>query len=492
MQSFTDIITSRIFVIDAIAVILYSTAIYVSIKILLENRNPQKTVSYILLIMFLPFIGIPVYYFFGVNIRTSKKYNIKKLNDAVYFDKMKHEITAQAESVIEHQKILLAGQDELARLLIKDSLSQLTTDNKIQLLINGEAKFEAVFHAIENAKHHIHIEYYIYENDNIGNRLKQLLIKKCKEGVKVRFIYDDFGSRHIRKQFSHEMHQAGIEIFPFYKTYFTGLASRWNYRNHRKIIIVDGCIGFTGGINVADYYINQPGQQHQYWRDTHLQITGSAVHTLQLIFISDWNFCSHKKLDLSDKYFPSVNNDNHSLVQIASSGPDSERATIMLAFFTAIVCATEKIYITTPYLIPNESILTALKQAALSGIDVRMLLPEKGDSRLVNAASQSFFSELLDAGVRIFLYQKGFVHAKTMVIDDNLAVVGTANMDMRSFDMNFEVNAFIYDKLVNKELEKNFNADLNESVEVNITQWLQRSKWRVIGESFVRLFTPVL
>lgn len=470
---------------------LYAIGFVVIRKILLENRNPQKTVSYLLLIIFLPFLGIPIYYFFGVNVRTRRKYNIKKLRDAVFFEKRKQEITTQSEKIIDDTKAFLQNQTELARLLIKDSLARLSTDNKIELLINGENKFREVITAIENAKHHIHIEYYIYENDEIGNTIKNLLIRKSKEGIKVRFIYDDFGSRNIRKSFAAEMREAGIEIFPFYKTWFSNLASRWNYRNHRKIIVIDGCIGFTGGINVADRYINN-NKNKIYWRDTHLKITGSAVRTLQLIFISDWNFCAESELDFSDSFFPDYQNDHHQIVQIASSGPDSQRATIMLAIFTAIVCATKKVHITTPYFIPNESILTALKQAALSGIDVKLLVPKKGDSRLVNAATQSFFSELLDAGVHIFLYRKGFIHAKTMVIDDNLAIAGTANMDMRSFEMNFEVNAFIYDKEVNTEMENTFIDDLKFSSEVALKVWNQRSKWRVVGESLVRLFAPVL
>ncbi|MEO8147479.1 MAG: cardiolipin synthase [Bacteroidia bacterium] len=492
MNTLLAIFWGKSILINLLWIALYILAIIVSIKIILENRNPQKTVSYLLLIIFLPFIGIPVYYFFGVNIRSRRKYNIKKLKDSAFFDKMKQAVTTQSEKIIQDKKLFLENQSELVKLLLKDSLAQITTDNKINLLINGESKFPEVIKAIENAKYHIHIEYYIFEDDEIGNVIKNLLIRKSREGVKIRFIYDDFGSRSIRKSFAADLQDAGIEIHPFYKTYFSGLANRWNYRNHRKIVVIDGCIGFTGGINVADHYVNKNDNNKLYWRDTHLKIEGSAVHTLQLIFISDWNFTAKNKLDLSFSFFPVQENDHHQVVQIASSGPDSERATIMLAFFTAIVCATKRVFITTPYFIPNESILTALKQAALSGIDVRLLVPRKGDSRLVNAATQSFVSELLDAGVRIFMYTKGFVHSKTMIIDDNLAIVGTANMDMRSFDMNFEVNAFIYDQEVNQQLENVFMEDLKYSREASLNVWNKRSNWRVLAESLVRLFAPVL
>lgn len=471
---------------------LYVIAFFVAIKILLENRNPAKTASYLLLIFFLPLIGLLIYYFFGVNYRTKKKYRIKKYNDAVFFNALKKKVLEKSQKMLFDQKDFLQNQTELVNLLVHDSLAGLTNNNKVKLLNNGEEKYPEIFLAIENATHHIHIEYYIVETGEIANQLKELLIKKAKQGVKVRFIYDDFGSKSIRKKYADELKVNGIEIFPFYKTRFVLFANRLNYRNHRKILVIDGKVGFIGGINISDRYSNLIKKNKVYWRDTHLKIEGNAVQTLQLNFISDWNFCANHELDLSLAFFPEQSNEEHQIVQIASSGPDSERATLMFAFFSAIVSASHKVYITTPYLIPNESILTALKQAALSGLDVRLLLPEKSDSHLVNAASQSYFTELLEAGVRLFLYQKGFVHAKTMVLDNNLAVVGTANMDIRSFDLNFEINAFVYDEKVNADLSMAFLNDLNFSKEVTLNSWNNRKKSRIIIESLMRLIAPIL
>lgn len=472
---------------------IYLLAIIVATKILLENRNPAKTAAYLLLILFVPVIGLLTYYFFGVNYRTKKKYRIKKLNDAVFFERLKLAVLESSQKVIQEKKYFLINQTELANLLLRDSLAQLTANNDVKLLINGEEKFSEIIEAFENATHHIHIEYYIIEEGEIANRIKDILIKKSLAGVKVRIIYDDFGSKSIRKKFANDLRKAGVEIYPFYKTHFVLLANRLNYRNHRKIIVVDGRIGFTGGINISDRYINNLQRKQVYWRDTHLRIEGDAVQSLQIIFISDWNFCAVNEIDLSRPFFPSIQNDNKQIVQVASSGPDSERATIMLAFFSAIVNATKRIFITSPYLIPNESILTALKQAALSDLDVKIIVPAHSDFSFVNAASQSFFSELLLAGVRIYLYQKGFIHAKTMLLDNNLAIVGTANMDIRSFDLNFEVNAFVYDEKVNANLHENFLNDLKDCTEVLYDDWiLQRNGIQLLKESIARIVAPIL
>ncbi|MCK7556403.1 cardiolipin synthase [Chitinophaga sedimenti] len=323
-----------------------------------------------------------------------------------------------------------------------------------------------------------------------------MLKQKALAGVAVRFIYDDFGSSDINRRFLKEMRAAGVQVYPFYRVRF--LANRLNYRNHRKIVVIDGHTGFIGGINVADKYINDTRynptkKSAMYWRDTHLMIKGHAVHTLQFIFMSDWNFCADTDLPITHTFFPDCGQPDDSLVQIAASGPDSNRSAIMLSYLAAINQAERSVYITTPYFIPNDSIFDALRQAALSGKDVRLLLPgDKTDSRLVSMASESYFEDLLSCGVRIFRYQKGFVHAKTMVVDDNLTVVGTANMDIRSFDFNFEVNAFVYSTSVNHQLTQSFLQDQAHSAEVDLTPWLVRSKWRKVFEALVRLVSPLL
>jgi cardiolipin synthase len=407
------------------------------------------------------------------------------------FNKIKDQIIDTSLALKEKHCERLGGCYDMIDFLLGDSLSPLT-ENNVTVLLNGEQKFPHVIEAMESARQHIHMEYYIYEDDKIGNRIKDVLIRKAKEGVQVRIIYDDFGSSSIRKRIVKELKEGGVQIFPFYVIRLPMFASRINYRDHRKIIIVDGVVGFTGGINISDRYIND-GSQQLYWRDTHLMMKGAAAHSLQFHFLSNWNFCSSQTLGISPEFFPEpppVQKDH--LVQIICGGPDYPRASIMLCFFTAITGARNLVYITTPYFIPNESINNALKKAALSGKDVRLLVPETSDSRFVNAASRFYFLDLLETGVRIFRYKKGFMHAKTIVVDDSMSIVGTANIDFRSFDLNFEINAVVYGHEVNQTLRDAFLKDLDDSEEINLEVWRNRSKLDVLGDSAARIGAPLL
>jgi cardiolipin synthase len=362
----------------------------------------------------------------------------------------------------------------------------------VKLLLNGEEKFPEVLEAIRNAKHHIHIEYYIYEWDEIGEQVAELLIQKANEGVKVRFIYDDFGSPNIKKKTEERMRKAGIEIYPFQKVHFYLLANRLNYRNHRKIIVIDGQIGFTGGINVSDKYINN-GSHKLFWRDTHLRIDGPGVFYLQYLFLTDWNFCSGKVL-APEKFHFSVPTDSKDdcFLQVAASGPDSVQPSILFSLLQAIYLARKEILITTPYFIPGDSILQALRIAALSGLSVKLLVPGVADSRLVNAASKSYYEDLLCAGVDIYMYQKGFVHAKTLVADGILSIIGTANMDLRSFELNFEVNVMLYDRKFSEQLRTVFFKDLEDAEKIDKDAWCQRPAYNQLPERIARLFSHVL
>jgi cardiolipin synthase len=287
-----------------------------------------------------------------------------------------------------------------------------------------------------------------------------------------------------------------VEAFPFYKVRWPFLASRLNYRNHRKIIVIDGHTGYVGGINVSDRYINsKPKNGQMYWRDTHVRLEGPAVWTLQYTFLADWNFCSRQRINPDERLFPPTPRpitNAREMVQIVAGGPDYQRSGIMLSFFTAIANASDRIFLTSPYFIPNASIFDALRKAALSGKNVRLLVPGVSDSAFVNAASRSYYQELLDCGVKIYLYQKGFVHAKTLVIDDYLSFVGTANMDNRSFDLNFEINAVIYGKEFCHELAQSFLKDLDSSKLVTLQMWRRRSKQDVLKSKIARLFSPLL
>jgi cardiolipin synthase len=460
-----------------------------------DTRNTTKALAYILLTIFLPVVGVIVYFSIGINYRQRSLYSKKLSEDEDLLKAVEQRIIHTSRQTMQAAADDVQHNRELARLLVRDNVSPLMGGNHVTLLLNGEVKFAQVLEALQHAKHHIHMEYYIFEDDQIGNALKEVLIHKAQEGVQVRFIYDDFGSRSIRRNLVHELRAAGVEAYPFHKLLFVALANRLNYRNHRKIIVIDGCVSFTGGINVSDHYINYPNApQKLYWRDTHLRIDGPGSYYLQYVFLCDWNFCSGKKL-LPDRSFfcsPREPSAQGAIVQIGASGPDSELPSLLYAFLQVINLAEREILITTPYFIPNDSLLDALLIAALSGVSVKLLVPGKSDSRLVNAAAYSYYSDLLDAGAEIYLYQKGFVHAKTLVADRRLAAVGTANLDNRSFEMNFEVVAFVYDTDLAEELSSAFYQDLTHAQQIDAQQWQQRSRIEKLGEKVARLVSPLL
>ncbi len=481
-----------ILILETLYIILVS---FTCLRIIYDTRGTTKTLAYLLAVVFLPIIGVIVYFSIGINYRKHKIYANKSLLDLEQKEKLQKEIIQHSKNVLKNGNESAQSHSELVQLLLKDTTSPLTKNNKVKLLINGEKKFPEVIKAIEEAKEHIHIEYYIYRDDVIGNTIERLLIKKAKEGIKIRFIYDDYGSSEIRKELSTRLRDANIEAYPFYKIKLIAFANRINYRNHRKIIIIDGKIGFIGGINISDNYVNNSENKKLYWRDTHLKIEGPAINYLQYIFLSDWNSCSNQNLLLQkDMYvsFDSFTHKENKLVQIAASGPDSNSPTILYSLLQAIYLAKEEILITTPYFIPGESLLDALNIAAMSGLTVKLLVPYKSDSLLVNAASRSYYREILNAGVEIYRYKKGFVHAKTIVTDNKIAIVGTANMDTRSFELNFEVNAIIYDKEIATELSNAFYEDLKDAEKINKNDWKNRPWYEILTDKVAKLLSPML
>ncbi|HZJ73540.1 MAG TPA: cardiolipin synthase [Perlabentimonas sp.] len=467
----------------------------VIMRVLYDTRSGVKALAYILLIVLLPFFGVFFYFFFGINYRKRKLYSRKIVEDEVLHQRILTLVQNYSEQVL-HSGLLPSEHLKLTRFIGNSSASPLTGNNTVKLLLNGEEKFPELLSALEGATSHIHLEYYIYENDDTGNSVVDMLIKKAQQGVEVRFMYDDFGSRGLGKKFIRKLEANGIETAPFYKIKWYGLVNRLNYRNHRKIIVIDGKKSFIGGINISNRYRNdtQP-KNNLYWRDTHLMIDGPATFFLQYIFICDWNFCAENKLQFGSNYFPKYLQEEQirdELVQIVPSGPDSKLPVIFYSLLKAIGAAKKQVLITSPYFIPGESLMDALIIAAKSGVEIKLLIPWKSDSMIVNSAARSYYKELLRHGVRIFEYQKGFVHSKVMIIDDNLSVVGSANMDYRSFDLNFEVNAMLYSKSVTEQLQKAFNNDLEHSSEINPTDWLNRPKYIHLYEKLVGLLAPIL
>lgn len=466
--------------------------IFVCLRVIVDTQETPKTLAYLLVIIFLPVIGILIYFIFGVNYRKRKIYSKKLSREQELAEQIEKEIQDYTFRNIEKYRDILQESETTVRYLLNDTSSPLTEGNDVELLFNGDNKFERLKEELKKAHHHIHIEYYIIEEGRLISDLRDILVQKAYEGVKVRIIYDDFGSGGLSNGFINELESNGIEVFPFHRVWLILFANRLNYRNHRKIVVIDGQVGFTGGVNISDRYINEFNGE-KYWRDTHLMIRGNGVFKLQYLFFTSWRFCSGEELPVNQNYFPpEVPTTNNSLVQIASGGPDSPRSTILLTIMDAVSAARERLYITTPYFIPDESLRKIIEFEALAGLDVRLLVPGRPESFLINAAACSFYSRLLEAGVRIFLYEKGVIHSKTIIADNYLSIVGTANMDQRSFDLNFEVNAMVYDRNINAELTSHFLHDLEQSREIDPVAFANRPQYKQYGEGVARLLSPLM
>lgn len=475
--------------------VYFIVMLLVILRVLYDTRSSTKALAYILFIIFVPVIGIIFYFSFGVNYRKRKLYSKKIIHDEALYLKTKSQLIQYSEQIL-NSGIIRNRHHKLAKFVGLTSRSPLTEHNDVKLLLNGEQKFPELLAALDAATSHIHIEYYIYEDDATGNSVADILIKKAKEGISVRFLYDAFGSNRLGKKFINRLTEAGVQTAPFYEIKLLLLANRLNYRNHRKIIIIDGKKSFIGGINISDRYRNESlAKSDLFWRDTHLMINGTATTYLQYLFLCDWNFSSKENLTYAHKYFPPLTehyNEGSEIIQIVPSGPDSDLPVIFYSLLKTIHSAKKQILITNPYLIPGESLMDALIIAAQSGICVKIIVPGISDSKMVNAAARSYYTELLMHGVQIYQYDKGFVHAKTMVIDHDLAIVGSANLDYRSFDLNFEVNALLYGEKVAGQLEAAFLEDLKDSVLINADSWLNRPKYKHIWEKAVRLLSPFL
>ena len=478
-------------IINPIATGLYVVSILVVVLFtILENRNPVKTISWVLVLILLPVIGFIFFIFFGQNLRKEKIIARKGLRNHESLSRLAH---AQINQLTEGEKFPSAEIEEkrnLISLLLNNSNAVVTIGNRIDILNNGIPTFEAIFAELKKATQFIHLEYYIFSDDNIGRKVKKLLKEKAAEGIEIRLIVDDVGSWELNKDFFEEMWASNIQVYSFLQVRFPAFTSKVNYRNHRKIIIIDGQIGFLGGINIADRYLHG-SKKLGIWRDTHLRIEGDAVNTLQSIFLTDWFFVCQTELS-NPKYFPTKQPTGNKLVQIVASGPDTDWPGIMLGIFQAVASAKKYVYIATPYFMPTEGVLMALKTAAMGNIDVRILIPEKSDAFITHLSSHSFIREMLDANVKFYFYQKGFLHSKVMIIDDIVSMVGSANMDFRSFEQNFEVSAFVFDKETALELRKTFEEDLADSRLIVPEDWMNRSKKEKIKESFARLVSPLL
>jgi cardiolipin synthase A/B len=477
--------------IPGILSILYLlTILFVCLMIVFENRSPVKTLSWVLVVLLVPFLGIFFYVFFGQNYRKQKIFSKKNILD---LEQLTNYAAIQVNSLPERMVLeseAIREKVNLMKLMLNNNKSALTEFNKIDLLIDGTNTFPAMLDAINEAKSFVNMEFYRFESDQIGDKFCEALMNKAKIGVKVRIIFDDVGSWSLNSQIIRRMRENGIEIFPFMPVRFPWLTSKINFRNHRKILVVDGTKGFVGGLNIADKYLHGV-EGIGNWRDTHLVIKGEAVATLNSVFMVDWYFVSDILLADEPGHFEFEKVPDRCWIQMASSGPDSDWANIMQVYFSAIATARKSIYISTPYFSPDESILNAMKTASLSGVDVQMILPDKSDSVVAYWNTRSYIDELMEAGIKIYLYSKGFNHSKYILVDNVFSSVGSANVDMRSFELNFEVAALIYDESFAARLLQVFRDDVADSYRVDTIQWAKRKRILRYKESLARIFGPL-
>ncbi|MEF9992699.1 MAG: cardiolipin synthase [Peptostreptococcaceae bacterium] len=483
--------------------ISYIAGIIVSINIILQNRDPAKTMAWLLIFILLPGIGLVIYAVLGRNIRKRKIFKTQKLATNIkennLFKNMEsiEELVELEQKAIKGNKVIKDNhydgiKKKVISLLLNTGKFPFTTNNNVEIFIDGNEKFKKLIQDIEKAKEHIHLEYFIIKDSEIGIKLKDLLIKKANEGVSVKILYDDVGCWRFwfHRQFFKDMKSEGIEIVPFLPAKFPIIGGKLNYRNHRKIVIIDGYIGYTGGINIGDEYMGK-NKKFGYWRDTHIRIEGSSVYMLQMVFLIDWYYTT-KNMAFDERYFPKLDNKGNSMIQVVATGPDSDWEAIHYAYFSAICNAKERVYIETPYFIPDESLLRALKSAALSGVDVRIIFPSIADHKIVHHASYSYFDDILRSGGKVYLYKKGFIHSKVVIIDDKISSTGSANMDLRSFMLNFEINAFMYDEEIISKITDDFYEDLKNSEEINLEDFGKRPFIKKWAESVARLFSPIL
>lgn len=479
----------------AALILLVMNVALAGLMVFFERRNPASTWAWLLVLFCIPIFGFLFYLIFGKNGKKEKMFREKaEYDENVYYSYLFHDLHSSEK--IMRQKELIENRGRLIEEAYLTDLAYLhlnsgnwmTFNNKVTVFTTGKEKFEALVRDIRNAKEFIHLEYYIWRGDKLGTRLLAELEKKAAEGVEVRILYDGMGNSGLPKNFFQKFRRAGGFTAAFLPPFFV----RINFRNHRKLCIIDGNVGYVGGFNVGDEYLGIV-KKYGPWRDTHLRFEGDAIDQLQIRFIMDWNFTAKEgQVSLKERYFPQRPQWDGVQTQMVSSGPDTQWCNIRNGYFKMINEAEERVYLTTPYFVPDDGIFDSLKVAALSGIDVRILIPGNPDHIFVYWASMSYLGALLEAGVRCYQYEKGFIHAKTLCVDGVVASVGTANMDVRSFDLNFEVNAFMFDKTITQRLERDFFKDLESSVEITQEWYDRRRGWFKVKEAVARLISPML
>ncbi|MCL3858969.1 cardiolipin synthase [Pediococcus pentosaceus] len=472
-----------------IEIVFYLINIIIALTIaLMEKRDISAAWAWLFVMLLLPGIGFIIYLFFGW-----------KLNQRQIFD-LKAQKRLGISDMAEYQKrnpknkpILDTNlENDLVQMFLNTDNAILTTKNDLKIFTDGHEKFNSLFEDLKKAKHHINIEYFTIYDDQLGKKLRKILVQKAREGVQVRVLYDLFGSKGSKQKFFKELIQAGGEVTPFMKSKLGYYSFRINFRNHRKIVVIDGSVGYIGGFNIGDQYLGR-NKRFGNWRDTHLRLEGSVVLQLQSRFFMDWNASAKRqKVQFSLDYFPQSNVQNNIPMQIVSSGPENDVQKIKQGYIKMIMGAKHSIWIETPYFIPDDALMEALLIAIRSGIEVRIVIPQMPDHPFVYRATEYYVQQLLKAGARIYSYQNGFMHAKTIVVDNMITSVGSANWDIRSFKLNFEANAFMYDPKVAEQIIATIKNDLKDARELDEEYFKQQSSWKKFRQLASRLISPIL
>ena len=474
-----------------IAALILTGILSSCIFIIYEHNSPAATMAWLLAMIFLPFVGLFAYFLIGrrrldmrVQLLKAIRDEVGDIRDKLDFDGVIKTVLKSTGESNRHHDLMLLGY--------RFPGLPPTYGNTTEVLKNADEAYPEILKSIAGAKHHIHAIYYIIQPDGSGRAFRDALVQKAKEGVEVRLLYDDIGSWRMKPDFFKPLVDAGGKVVTYRPVSFSRFRTIYsNFRNHRKIVVIDGRSAFTGGINIGDEYLGKVSE-FGFWRDTNIKITGPAAGHLQLVFAEDWYYVTGELLTDSYIGLPHLDEDPEGIVQIVPSGPDRSREQIAQLYFTAITSARRTLYITTPYFIPDEAVHAALVAACLRGVDVRLLVPGKFDRKIMKYASRSYYRELLRAGCRIYEYKKGFIHAKTLAADGDLGIIGTANMDIRSFRLNFEVCAVCYDKDVAAEMELQFLEDLKGSERIMRSTFSKRPRVDIFLENTARLMSSLL
>ena len=464
-------------------VVYVITVITVIVVVLSENRNPVKSMAWVLVLVLLPIVGLVVYLIFGRSLKgmslisRSHLRELRRMNDF--------------PDAVEHEEGLSDDTRQIISLVNKLAGSHLFVGNDIEVFTTGKDKFEALKRDIREAREYIHVQYFIIEHDKTGSELIQLLMEKAREGVHVRILYDYVGSFYVRSRVLKQLRAAGIEVHPFLELTFMQFALRVNWRNHRKIVVIDGRVGYMGGMNIADRYVIGD-KKWLPWRDTHLRMTGEAVAAMQYSFAIDWDFTTRHLLTSPTMHYDTQPDHPDYMVQMMASGPTNRWNNISFVFFKAITLAKRCVYIQTPYFLPSDSLLKALQSVALAGVDVRLVIPRQSDSAMLRLATGSYIKECLLSGIKIYLYEPTIMHAKVLIVDDEFVTTGSTNFDFRSFEHNFEFNTLVYDREFNQKMKATFEADMQQCTRLNLAQWKKRPLVQKALESIVRLISPIL